>query len=322
MPARGRLNRVKGRFWFCGSGPKCGEPAGILPRGGQPCPPKQPLEGIEWGSSVDVRSLLLVACLSMFVIAACGGDDDSGSGGSTSASGVRRRADRSRSRRLRSRTYLDPALTYTVNGIEPLWLVYTPLITYKRAEGQAGAELIPGLAEDLPEISADGKTYKLTLRKGYKYSDGTPVKASDFEHAIKRVAQPRVGRSAFYLGIEGAQDYLDAGKADGDISGITTDDKTGDITIKLTAPDGSFTNVLAMWFAGPVPGDTPFKNLTKDPPPGVGPYMVTESVPNRQFVLEKNAELRQEPDPGCPAGQHRQDHDQDHQDRPSARRRT
>ena len=61
---------------------------------------------------------------------------------------------------------MDPALTYTVNGIEPLWLVYTPLITYAREEGQAGAELIPGLAEDLPDISADGKTYKLKLRRG------------------------------------------------------------------------------------------------------------------------------------------------------------
>ena len=43
-----------------------------------------------------------------------------------------------------------------------------------------------------------------------------------------------------------------------------------------------------MWFVGLVPGDTPCKNLTENPPPGVGPYKVTESVPNRQFVLEKN----------------------------------
>ena len=34
--------------------------------------------------------------------------------------------------------YLDPALTYTVNGIEPLWLVYTPLLTYAHEEGEAG----------------------------------------------------------------------------------------------------------------------------------------------------------------------------------------
>ena len=39
----------------------------------------------------------------------------------------------------------------------------------------------------MPDISADGKTYKLKLRSGLKYSDGKAVKASDFEHTIKRV---------------------------------------------------------------------------------------------------------------------------------------
>ena len=39
--------------------------------------------------------------------------------------------------------YLDPALSYTVNGWEPLSTVYSGLIGYKRAEGQAGSELIP-----------------------------------------------------------------------------------------------------------------------------------------------------------------------------------
>ena len=184
--------------------------------------------------------------------------------------------------------YLDPALGYTVNAIEPMWLVYTPLITYPHKEGAAGAELIPGLAEELPTISKDGKTYELTLRKGLKYSDGSAVKASDFEHTIKRVLNLESGGSAFYLVIDGATEYVEAGKADADIPGIETDDKTRKITINLTEPDGSFSHVLSMWFAGLVPGDTPFKNLTEDPPPGVGPYKITESVPNRQFVLEKN----------------------------------
>jgi peptide/nickel transport system substrate-binding protein len=244
----------------------------------------------------------LVACLSVLVVAACGGSDNGGSSGGSSSSGAAKDGGSITISQTSQPDYMDPALTYTVNGIEPLWLVYTPLITYARAEGQAGAKLIPGLAESLPDISADGKTYKLKLRSGLKYSDGTPVKASDFEHAIKRVLNLESGGSAFYLVIKGAQDYLDAGKADGDISGITTDDKTGDITIKLTAPDGSFTHVLAMWFAGLVPGDTPFKNLTKDPPPGVGPYMVTESVPNRQFVLERSKEYDKNPIDGIPSG--------------------
>ena len=65
--------------------------------------------------------------------------------------------------------------------------VYLPLLTYKRVEGDEGTTLIPGLAEDLPQVSSDEKTYTLRLREGLVYSDGSPVKASDFEHALRRV---------------------------------------------------------------------------------------------------------------------------------------
>ena len=231
--------------------------------------------------------VLLLAALSLFVIAACGDDDDSGDSGGGGGGGGKSGGSITISQTSQP-DHLDPALTYTVNGIEPLWLVYTPLITYPHKPAPEGSELIPGLAEALPDVSEDGKTYKLKLREGLKYSDGSPVKASDFEHAIKRVLNLESGGSAFFLGIDGAQDYVDAGECEGDIKGIVTDDKTGDITINLTEPDGSFSHVLGMWFAAPVPGDTPCKEMTEDPPPGVGAYMVTESVPNRQFVLEKN----------------------------------
>jgi peptide/nickel transport system substrate-binding protein len=245
--------------------------------------------------------VLLLAALSLFVIAACGDDDDGGDSGDGGGGG------KSGGSITISQTsqpdHLDPALMYTVNAIEPSWLVYTPLITYPRTgDEEKDATLIPGLAEEMPTISEDGKTYEMTLRKGLKYSDGSPVKASDFEHAIKRVLNLESGGSAFFLVIDGAQDYIDAGKCEGDISGIETDDKTGKITINLSEPDGSFSHVLSMWFAALVPGDTPCQELTKDPPPGVGPYMITESVPNRQFVMEKNPNF---PDlgPDIPAGQ-------------------
>jgi peptide/nickel transport system substrate-binding protein len=183
---------------------------------------------------------------------------------------------------------MDPALSYTVNGWEPLSTVYTGLVAYKRAEGEEGSQLIPGLAQELPKVSEDGLTYEMTLREGLKYSDGSPVKASDFERTIQRVLNLESGGSAFYLGIEGAEAYVKNGKAEADIPGIETDDKAGTITVTLTEPDGTFSNVLAMPFAALVPGDTPFKNLTESPPPGVGQFKITESVPNRQFVLEKN----------------------------------
>jgi peptide/nickel transport system substrate-binding protein len=222
----------------------------------------------------------------LLAFAACGGGDGGGGeggerdGGSITIS------------QTTQPDFLDPALSYTLGGWEPMWLVYTPPLTYRHAEDEEGAELIPGVAEALPEISPDGRTYELTMRDGLTYSDGTSAKASDFEHAIKRVLTLESGGSAFFLGIEGAQDYVEARDTEADISGIETDDRTGEITIKLTEPDSTFSNVLAMNFAGLVPDNTPFENLTKDPPPGIGPYKITESVPNRQFVLEKNDEFR------------------------------
>jgi peptide/nickel transport system substrate-binding protein len=228
--------------------------------------------------------VLLVAALSMLVIGACGGDDDSGGGGG----GAAKEGGSITISQTSQPDYLDPALSYTVNGWEPISTVYTGLIGYKRAEGQEGSQLIPALAEEMPKVSKDGTVYELTLRKGLKYSDGSPVKASDFEHTIQRTLNLESGGSAFFLHIKGAEDYVKNTKADADIPGIETDNATGKITITLNGADGTFSNVLAMPFAALVPGDTPFKNLTKDPPPGVGQYKFTQSVPNRQFVMEKN----------------------------------
>lgn len=197
---------------------------------------------------------------------------------------------------------LDPALSFEINGLEPMWLVYTPLLTYRHAEGTDGAELIPGLATDLPEISEDGRTYTLELRKDLSYSDGSAVEASDFEHAIERVLYMRSPGAPFYEGIVGAKAYVNAHETNADIAGIRTNDDTRKITIELDRPDAAFQNVLAMVFAGLVPGDTPFRNLTADPPPGVGPYEITDSEPGRQFVLTRSPIFDELDIPDIPTG--------------------
>src|SRR3712207_528006 len=225
---------------------------------------------------------LMVALVAMFAVAACGGDDDEGGGGGDQGGTPAAKTGGEATMNLTSfPDYLDPALAYTLEGWNSLWTVYTPLLSYRHAEGAEGAELIPGLAEALPEISEDGLTYTLRLRQGLTYSDGTNVKASDFEHTIKRVLNLESGGSAFYLGIEGAEDYVEGGKAKADIKGIETDDQTGEITINLTEADGSFPYVLAMDFAGIVPSTTPFENVSKDPPPGVGPFKLENVRQNR-----------------------------------------
>ncbi len=233
---------------------------------------------------------LTFACAATLGLAACGSDDDdkADSGGAASDATTGGKTGGSiRTAYTSFPDYLDPALSYTQEGWQSLWTVYTPLLTYKHAEGAEGATVVPGLAEEMPDISADGKSYKLKLRSGLKYSDGTAVKASDFEHSIKRVLNLESGGSSFYQGIVGAEDYLKAGKASADIEGIVTDDATGDITINLAKPDGRFPYILTMVFASLVPGDTPFKNMTKDPPPGVGPYKFENVRINRGYDLVK-----------------------------------
>ena len=68
---------------------------------------------------------------------------------------------------------LDPQFSYTLEGWTAMYDTYIPLLTYAHDDGEAGSEIVPGLAESLPKITDGGKTYTLKLRKGLKYSDGT-----------------------------------------------------------------------------------------------------------------------------------------------------
>ena len=182
--------------------------------------------------------------------------------------------------------YLDPGLSYTVEGWQIMWNVYLPLLGYKHVAGPDGATIVPYLAQDLPKVSSDGKTYTLTLKKGLKYSDGTPVKASDFKATIQRdfqVDSPGVG---FFGNIVGASQYGKTKK--GSISGITADDATGQITINLMAAQGDFENILATEFAAPVPAATPAKDQSTTPAPSTGPYMIKSYAPNKQAIVVRN----------------------------------
>jgi peptide/nickel transport system substrate-binding protein len=186
---------------------------------------------------------------------------------------------------------LDPAFGFMIPSSAVLTQVYLPLLTYKRVEGRAGTTLMPGLAERLPEVSADGKTYSLRLRRGLVYSDGSPVKASDFEHALRRVLKLGSPAAPLYEPIAGAIEYAERGRPEADIPGIETDNRTREITIRLDRPYAAFDHLLAVPFAAPVPSDTPFRDTTKRPPPSTGPFRITRSEPNREAVLERNPEF-------------------------------
>jgi peptide/nickel transport system substrate-binding protein len=196
---------------------------------------------------------------------------------------------------------LDPGMDYTTQGAEINWIAYTGLVTYAHKNGIAGATLIPGLCTAMPAISDGGKTYSCTLRSGLVFSNGQPVKASDFTWAVQRNVKIPWGGSGQFVTpvIQGAMAFAN-GKAT-TISGIVTNDATGQITIHLTAPYGPFMNVLAEPSMAPVPAGTPYSNQANNPPPGVGPYKVTNIVPNVSFTAVPNPYWAKMNIPGIPA---------------------
>jgi peptide/nickel transport system substrate-binding protein len=224
---------------------------------------------------------LIVAVLG---ISACGGDDDNEGGGG----GGGKQGGSITIGTVGPDSY-DPVLMLTVQAFQPLKTVYTGLLAFKDETGKAGTELIPGLAEDLPDVSADKKTYTFQLRKGLKYSDGTPVKASDFEVAIKRLLKLAGPYSSFLTTIQGATEFQEKGDPKADIPGIEADDQSGKITVNLTVPDSKFQFAVAEPYSAPVPASKiRYTSMTKDPPPGVGPYKIEVVDPSREFILTRN----------------------------------
>jgi peptide/nickel transport system substrate-binding protein len=234
------------------------------------------------GNALAVTAL---AALTALGVAACGSSSSDSSSSSGSGGGKTGGSIRIGSAFPDS---FDPVLIQTNQANQALQGVYTGLLTYKHVTGTDGNTLIPGLAEALPTISADKKTYTFKLRAGIKYSDGTPVAASDFEHTIKRLLFLGGPFSSFSNVIVGAPEYLAAKKENADISGITSDDKTGEITVKLSKPDSKFLFAISLVSGAPTPAaKSPFKAST-GAMPGAGPFVMTVQNPTRQLTLTKN----------------------------------
>lgn len=194
----------------------------------------------------------------------------------------------------------DPGLDFTTQGNELYSVVNMPLLTFKRnAAGAAGSQIIPGLAKSLPTVTNGGKTYTFTLRPGLKYSDGTPVKASDVPYEVERALKipwqdAGIITQANILGVSA---YAN-GKAKS-ISGIKADDAKGTITVNLSAPYSALEDIFALPGLAPVPQSTPMANQASKGTVGDGPYKWSQISPNHSYTLVKNTKFDV---PGLPKG--------------------
>ncbi len=195
---------------------------------------------------------------------------------------------------------IDPVLE--VSGTTPaLAGVYDGLVAFRKAGGTQGDTLVPDLARTLPRPADGGTTYTFTLRRGIRYSNGAPVRASDFRRGLQR--ELSLGDFPFYYeGILGAQACHRNPRCDL-AAGIVTNDAAGTVTFHLGQADPDFLYKLAKIMATPAPPGAP-GHLIKRAPflPGTGPYMISQYGPNSPLTLVRNPHFRQWSYAAQPAG--------------------
>ena len=196
----------------------------------------------------------------------------------------------------------DPVHAYDPFAIPALATVYDGLVALRRSGGAAGLTLVPDLALTLPRPAGGGTTYTFTLRPGIRYSNGTPVRASDFRRGIQR--QLRFGwYPPYYEGILGGQACHRQPPRCDLSAGIITNDAAGTVTFHLGHADPEFLYKLALLLAVPAPPGAPDHAINRAPfLPGTGPYKLSQYRRNASVTLVRNPYFRQWSYAAQPAG--------------------
>jgi YVTN family beta-propeller protein len=173
---------------------------------------------------------------------------------------------------------IDPAIYSQAATAQFTGLAYDTLVTFAKTSGPDGLRLVPDLAVQVPAPTAGGTTYSFRLRPGIRYSDGRPVRASDFRRAFERL---------FDVGSPGLDDYTAITGADAcrrhpdrcDLSGgVLTNDRAGTVAFQLSKPDPDFLFRLTDFgFSAPVPPGTPQRDAGYRAIPGTGPYRIARA---------------------------------------------
>jgi len=155
----------------------------------------------------------------------------------------------------------------------------------------AKAEIVPGVAEKW-EVAEDGKTYRFSLRANAKWSNGDPVRASDFVFAYRRIMDPETGaKHANMLYPILNAEKVNKGEAKPRELGVKApDDRTLEIILERPMP--YFLELLTHPTALPVHPASVEKFGKDYAKPGNlvsnGAYKLDEVVPNSHIRLSKN----------------------------------
>jgi peptide/nickel transport system substrate-binding protein len=166
-------------------------------------------------------------------------------------------------------TQMDPAKAYDFYTWEVLNNIAEGLMRYEPGT----AKLTFGLAESY-SVSPDGTEYVFKLRQGLKFSDGTPLEATQVKYQIDRVFATKADPSWLVTSF---------------VESVEVVNSTA-IKFKLYAPTSFFPALLATPPYFPVnPKGYPPDDIAPDSTAGgAGPYKIKSWVRDQQLILEAN----------------------------------
>ncbi|HCG3433884.1 TPA: ABC transporter substrate-binding protein [Acinetobacter baumannii] len=207
-------------------------------------------------------------------------------------------------------TGFDPAYVHDLYSAHVLTSIFETLYTYDYLARPA--KLIPHVATAMPEVSADGLTYTIHIKKGIYFTPDPAFKgkpreltAYDYAYSFKRLLDPNLRSPNSWLledKIEGMNALVKAANKSGkfnydqNVSGLQTPDKYT-LVIRLVKPDYNFPLLLAHDPTGAVAREVIEKYKDKagfvmGHPVGTGPYMLSKWIPASRIVLKANPEYR------------------------------
>ena len=189
---------------------------------------------------------------------------------------------------------LDPAGVYSPNEVNLLRHVYDGLVSFRVTGGQAAQALVADLATLVPRPTDGGRTYVFTIRPGIRYSTGAEVQAGDFVLGFRRAILNELGNPAAFKNVVGAPSCIAAPELPEQckLEGVSADDATRRLTVRLSEPDPDFLAKLAL-FVVPAPPGSPLKDVGMTTTiPGTGPYLVSE-VRSDGLTLSRNPYFHQ-----------------------------
>ncbi|PUA16628.1 ABC transporter substrate-binding protein [Glaciimonas sp. PCH181] len=207
-------------------------------------------------------------------------------------------------------TGFDPALTNDLYSQLVNQSIFEPLFTYDYLARPA--KLVPLTAQALPEVSADGLTYTIRLKKGIYFAADPAFKGkkreltmADYVYSYKRLLDPQLRSPQAWLlegKVIGLDEQADSAKQthhfdyDANIPGFELLDRYT-LRIHLKRPDFNLGMILAHQPTGAVAREVVEKYRDAQGqimanPVGTGPYLLTQWVRGSRMVLTANPDYR------------------------------